>query len=385
MGPTAPITLTSGVLTRTYPLASVPTHPAPRPWLVIDLHWYTGTAAAAEQQHLFDAKAAATGAIVAYPQGIGNRWNAGGCCGLTPETTADDVAFITTVINDVLARYPVDPSKIAIGGYSNGGGMAIRYACERSDMVNAVFIGPATSCLPPATSRSRLPSSKCTVWLTRRCRGPDSPSHQASPRWRYPRCERARRVRRHGWLHRLDEVHARRRRGAVHRELHAAGRRRLVVHVSHHGSPVADERRGLPDLRPGEHRTHVVFPVDAIPLAGRLDQRRRINASASSTARTDGTSATVMPLLSDNVTSTGPSTGLFTSSHTAAATSSTAATASRLRRIRRACRNRCRSRPLPHLDALTRPTACGVTGGGRQCGSWSSRLGSPRTGRKAAA
>ncbi len=134
------ITLTSGVLTRTYTLF-VPTHPAPRPWLVIDLHWYTGTAAAAEQQHLFDAKAAATGAIVAYPQGIGNHWNAGGCCGLTPETTADDVAFITTVINDVLARYPVDPSKIAIGGYSNGGGMAIRYACERSDMVSAVFIG----------------------------------------------------------------------------------------------------------------------------------------------------------------------------------------------------------------------------------------------------
>jgi polyhydroxybutyrate depolymerase len=134
------ITFNAGGFTRSYAVFVPNTLPA-HPYLLVDLHQFTGNAADTEQATQFDLGAVSSGTIVVYPQGVGNHWNAGGCCGLTPTTTADDVSFITDVIDDVTARYPIDATKVAIGGFSNGAGMALRYACERSDKISAVFMG----------------------------------------------------------------------------------------------------------------------------------------------------------------------------------------------------------------------------------------------------
>jgi polyhydroxybutyrate depolymerase len=85
---------------------------------------------------------AATGgaAILVYPTALHGRWNAGACCG---STTVDDVGFLTAVIRKVSPHHPVD-----LVGYSNGGRLAYRLACERPDLLAAVAVFGAVSAFP---------------------------------------------------------------------------------------------------------------------------------------------------------------------------------------------------------------------------------------------
>jgi hypothetical protein len=45
-------------------------------------------------------------------------------------TGAKDIGYLDAVIDDMSAKYPVDPKRIYVGGISNGGYMAYRYACD---------------------------------------------------------------------------------------------------------------------------------------------------------------------------------------------------------------------------------------------------------------
>ena len=67
------------------------------------------------------------------------RWN-DGSVPPTPElrSDADDVGFLTAVIDDVIARGPADPRRVYVAGFSNGAGMAFRLAAERADRVAAL-------------------------------------------------------------------------------------------------------------------------------------------------------------------------------------------------------------------------------------------------------
>ena len=55
-----------------------------------------------------------------------------------------DVAFANTVLKDVATRYPVDATRVYVSGYSFGGLMAWRYACESGNAVRAVMSVSAT-------------------------------------------------------------------------------------------------------------------------------------------------------------------------------------------------------------------------------------------------
>ena len=110
--------------------------------LLVSLHGY-GSDALEEESYLgFKALAESKTFLYAYPQGTPNElgknfWNAtDACCGFGSEV--DDVAYITAVIDDVSARYKVDPSKIWLFGHSNGGFMAHRLGCELSTRLAAV-------------------------------------------------------------------------------------------------------------------------------------------------------------------------------------------------------------------------------------------------------
>jgi len=83
----------------------------------------------------FDRTASANGFIVAYPQGQSGLWNAGLCC---PAAGADDVGFLTQLLDRLESRYPVDTSRVFVAGGSLGAMMAYRFACERADRVGAV-------------------------------------------------------------------------------------------------------------------------------------------------------------------------------------------------------------------------------------------------------
>lgn len=71
--------------------------------------------------------------VAVFPQGVEDSWNAGGCCGDASAEDVDDVAFLDDLIDQLVADDGVDPKRIYLTGYSNGGMMTYRYACERPD------------------------------------------------------------------------------------------------------------------------------------------------------------------------------------------------------------------------------------------------------------
>jgi polyhydroxybutyrate depolymerase len=94
----------------------------------------------------------ATGpAILVYPAGYQKHWNAGACCGTAKP---DDVSFLTAVVEQVLAGQPgADPARVFLVGYSNGGRMVYRMACERPRLFTAVAVFGAVNaqaCRDPA-------------------------------------------------------------------------------------------------------------------------------------------------------------------------------------------------------------------------------------------
>jgi polyhydroxybutyrate depolymerase len=75
------------------------------------------------------------GFVAVFPQGEENSWNAGGCCGLASEQGVDDVAMLDSLIDQLVAEEGVDPERIYLTGYSNGGMMTYMYICRRADLL----------------------------------------------------------------------------------------------------------------------------------------------------------------------------------------------------------------------------------------------------------
>lgn len=67
------------------------------------------------------------GFLVAYPDGIENSWNDGRP--LRGHQT-DDVAYLVGLVEELSAEYSIDPESVFLVGFSNGGMMAHRVACE---------------------------------------------------------------------------------------------------------------------------------------------------------------------------------------------------------------------------------------------------------------
>ncbi|MBV9659560.1 MAG: hypothetical protein JO337_00220 [Acidimicrobiales bacterium] len=95
-------------------------------------------------------------AILIVPQGWESSWNAGDCCGLAYQHAIDDVGFIRTALHDVVSSEPhADPSRVYVVGFSNGGRMAYRLACDLPGTfagfvaVEAVPVGPPCRSMRP--------------------------------------------------------------------------------------------------------------------------------------------------------------------------------------------------------------------------------------------
>jgi polyhydroxybutyrate depolymerase len=91
--------------------------------------------------------------IVVYPEGIGRlpdgsggaqTWNGGKCCGPAARQGVDDVAFVRRIVSDVARDYRIDRNRVYAMGHSNGGIMALRLACEASDVFAAVGVQAAS-------------------------------------------------------------------------------------------------------------------------------------------------------------------------------------------------------------------------------------------------
>jgi len=66
-------------------------------------------------------------------------WNAGPeCCDLGGVGN-DDVAYLSKLVDDISAEWPIDPAQIYFIGHSNGGFMSYRMARERADMIAGIM------------------------------------------------------------------------------------------------------------------------------------------------------------------------------------------------------------------------------------------------------
>lgn len=141
-------TLEHDGIERTYlvhvPAKYQPGHPAP---LLVAMHGGGGSMEyqATDENYGQISKSDREGFIVVFPNGISPlksgllaTWNAGTCCGPARDRNIDDVGFIRKMIDKLSQQVDIDRQKIFATGMSNGGLMAIRLACDLSDVFKAV-------------------------------------------------------------------------------------------------------------------------------------------------------------------------------------------------------------------------------------------------------
>ncbi|MEX2483968.1 MAG: PHB depolymerase family esterase [Brumimicrobium sp.] len=124
--------------------------------LIFNLHGYTSNAFEQENYGDFRSIADTANFIIVHPEGTEDSfgeqwWNAFGS-----NQTADDVDFISTLIDSVSAEYMIDPNRIYSTGMSNGGFMSFELACSLGNRIAAVAsvtgsmpVGKFTSCNAP--------------------------------------------------------------------------------------------------------------------------------------------------------------------------------------------------------------------------------------------
>jgi polyhydroxybutyrate depolymerase len=114
--------------------------PAP---LVLDFHGNGSNGAQEESSSGWKAKADREAFIVAYPDGVGNGWNVGNCCGEALMSMVDDVGFTREIVKTISAAACVDAKRVYATGLSNGAGLTHRLACEAADVFAAIAAASA--------------------------------------------------------------------------------------------------------------------------------------------------------------------------------------------------------------------------------------------------
>jgi polyhydroxybutyrate depolymerase len=135
---TSEATIMSGGLARRYVLHVPPSYDAAAPVpLVLALHPASGNAALMLSLTRFAEMADGAGFVVVAPEGTGDPqfWNIA-----RYQAAADDVAFLRELIGRLDAELCLDQNRTYVTGYSNGGGMALRMACEMPDRIAAVAV-----------------------------------------------------------------------------------------------------------------------------------------------------------------------------------------------------------------------------------------------------
>ena len=102
--------------------------------LILALHGLTQTGQGIMQFSGFNLIADTGNFVVVYPNGIGNAWNVGFSGG----STADDVGFLSALIDTLHQRYNIDLNRVYSTGFSNGGFMSYRLACELGNRIAAI-------------------------------------------------------------------------------------------------------------------------------------------------------------------------------------------------------------------------------------------------------
>jgi len=98
--------------------------------------WHALTSSPEETRALtdIDVQAEQRGWVMVYPAAPDQQWNGGTCCF---QTARDDVAFARDLVTFVESKVCVDRKRVYTAGFSNGGFMSYRLACEAADLFAA--------------------------------------------------------------------------------------------------------------------------------------------------------------------------------------------------------------------------------------------------------
>lgn len=184
-----------GGITRTVGFM-VPARPAANAPVVFVLHYNLGPAATMANLTEVGEFARDQGAFVILPEAHDLTWSH------APNDTdpTDDVGYLNALIDSVLARYPVDPKRVYMTGYSQGGNMTLRMACEHPEKIAAGAVIAATmryslqrECAPAlptpiayfnGTADDQVAYAYGTVWLQRYLTGVGAlPAAEAAAFW----------------------------------------------------------------------------------------------------------------------------------------------------------------------------------------------------------
>ncbi|WP_250289603.1 alpha/beta hydrolase, partial [Frankia sp. CiP1_Cm_nod1] len=131
---------------RTTPLRlTLPAVTAARPFpLVIALHSLDNDSTEPQSLWGFEALTGSAGFAVAYPDALNTSWNAGTCCGRSAAEQVDDVGWLRALISHLEQHYPIDRQRVFLVGFSNGGMIAYRYACEHAGEIAGIAVVAAS-------------------------------------------------------------------------------------------------------------------------------------------------------------------------------------------------------------------------------------------------
>jgi len=125
--------------------------PGVRAPLVLDFHGNGSSGMQAQSGSGWQQKADREGFIVAFPDGVGNGWNVGNCCGRALSEKIDDVGFARAIVAAVSGATCIDPKRVYATGISNGAGLSHRLACEAADVFAAIAAASADLVTDPCT------------------------------------------------------------------------------------------------------------------------------------------------------------------------------------------------------------------------------------------
>ncbi len=107
--------------------------------LLLSFHGFGSNAAEQAALTAFDAIADREGVVLAFPQGLGRapRW-ANGTSLFNPLDDPSDVQFVAALLDQLLADLCIDSARVYATGFSAGGGMVYRLACEMAERIAAI-------------------------------------------------------------------------------------------------------------------------------------------------------------------------------------------------------------------------------------------------------
>jgi polyhydroxybutyrate depolymerase len=93
----------------------------------------------------FERLARKRGAVVVYPTGFEGHFNEGRLAASYSARTLnlEDVGFARAMVDALAAKHKIDPRRVYVFGYSNGGAMAMRLAAEAPDLVSGIIVANA--------------------------------------------------------------------------------------------------------------------------------------------------------------------------------------------------------------------------------------------------